>query len=105
MAIGRCVPRSTKWAAAWDSAVAGGQVSVDQRVAIRLAAAHAVAESVAATTAAWQLAGGTAVYDTSVLGRCLRDVNVVTQHIMVAPKLHETLGKHLLGAEFNAAMV
>lgn len=90
---------------AWQSAVAGGQVSVDQRVAIRLAAAHAVTESVAATTTAWQLAGGTAVYDTSALGRCLRDVNVVTQHIMVAPKLHETLGKHLLGTEFNPAMI
>jgi len=92
-------------AGAWDSAIAGGQVSVDQRVAIRLAAAHAVTESVAATTTAWQLCGGTAVYDTSLLGRCLRDVNVVTQHIMVAPKLHETLGKHLLGAEFNPAMI
>jgi len=90
---------------AWESAATGGHVSVDQRVSIRLAAAHAVTESVAATTTAWQLAGGTAVYDTSVLGRCVRDVNVVTQHIMVAPKLHETLGKHLLGAEFNAAMI
>lgn len=90
---------------AWVSAVDDGHVSVGQRVAIRLAAAHAVSESVASTTAAWQLAGGTAVYDTSVLGRCLRDVNVVTQHIMVAPKLHETLGKHLLGAQFNAAMI
>lgn len=90
---------------AWDSAVAGGHISVDQRVGIRLAAAHAVTESVAATTSAWQLAGGTAVYDTSILGRCLRDVNVVTQHIMVAPKLHETLGKHLLGTDFNAAMI
>jgi alkylation response protein AidB-like acyl-CoA dehydrogenase len=90
---------------AWESAVTGGQVSVDQRVAIRLAAAQAVSESVAATTTAWQLAGGTAVYDTSVLGRCLRDVNVVTQHIMVAPKLHETLGKHLLGVEFNPTMI
>ncbi len=91
--------------AAWNAAVAGERVSVDARVAMRLAAAHAAAESVAVVDGAWTLAGGTAVYDTSVLGRCLRDVHVVTQHIMVAPKLHETLGKHLLGVDFDARMI
>ena len=80
-------------------------MAVDQRGAMRLAAAHAAAESVAATDAAWTLAGGSAVYDTSVLGRCVRDAHVVTQHIMVAPKLNETLGKHLLGADFDARMI
>jgi hypothetical protein len=52
-------------------------VPVDQRVAMRLAAAHAAAECVAATDVAWMLAGGSAVYDTSVLGRCVRDAHVV----------------------------
>jgi alkylation response protein AidB-like acyl-CoA dehydrogenase len=90
---------------AWESAVAGRSVSVAERVAMRLAAAHAASEAVAAVDVAWTLAGGTAVYDTSVLGRCLRDAHVVTQHIMVAPKLNETLGKFLLGADFDAAMI
>ena len=83
----------------------GDRVSVEARVAMRLAAAHAANESIAAVDAAWTLAGGTAVYDTSVLGRCLRDVHVVSQHIMVAPKLNETLGKYLLGAEFDPKMI
>lgn len=91
--------------AAWEQAVSGGSVPVDQRVAMRLAAAHAASECVAVTDVAWTLAGGSAVYDTSVLGRCLRDAHVVTQHIMVAPKLNETLGKHLLGADFDARMI
>ena len=90
---------------AWETAVAGGHVPVDARVAMRLAAAHAVSSSVAVTDTVFTIAGGTAVYDTSVLGRCLRDVHVMTQHIMVAPKLNETLGKHLLGAEFDASMI
>ena len=46
------------------------------RVAIRLAAAHAAASCVAVTDTAFTLAGGTAVYETSVLGRCVRDVHV-----------------------------
>ena len=91
--------------AAWDTAVAGEPVDVDARVAMRLAAAHAASTCVDVVDTAWTLAGGTAVYDTSVLGRCIRDIHVVTQHIMVAPKLNETLGKHLLGVEFNAAMI
>jgi alkylation response protein AidB-like acyl-CoA dehydrogenase len=91
--------------AAWSSAVAGDAVPVAARVAMRLAAAHAAAASASVVDAAWTLAGGTAVYETSVLGRCLRDAHVATQHIMVAPKLNETLGKFLLGADFDAAMI
>mgnify|MGYP002629203937 CR=1 FL=1 len=90
---------------AWKSAVDGDGVTVEQRVAMRLAAAHAAGESIAAVDTAWTLAGGSAVYETSVLGRCLRDAHVVTQHIMVAPKLNETLGKFLLGADFDANMI
>lgn len=90
---------------AWDRACAGEAISVDARVAMRLAAAHAASECVAVTDVAWTLAGGSAVYDTSALGRCVRDAHVVTQHIMVAPKLNETLGKHLLGADFDARMI
>ncbi|MFZ8998871.1 MAG: acyl-CoA dehydrogenase family protein [Ilumatobacteraceae bacterium] len=91
--------------AAWELASAGGAVDVDRRVAMRLAAAHAASECVAVTDAAWTLAGGAAVYDTSALGRCVRDAHVVTQHIMVAPKLNEVLGKHLLGVDFDARMI
>lgn len=92
-------------AAAWQMAADGAPITVDARVAMRLAAAHAVAECVAVCDTAWTLAGGSAVYDASVLGRCLRDAHVMTQHIMVAPKLNETLGKHLLGAKFDDRMI
>jgi alkylation response protein AidB-like acyl-CoA dehydrogenase len=92
-------------ASAWSSAAQGDPVPVASRVAMRLAAAHAAATSVAVTDAAFTLAGGTAVYESSELGRCVRDAHVTTQHIMVAPKLNETLGKHLLGAEFDASMI
>lgn len=90
---------------AWEAAQRGDRVDVASRVAMRLAAAHAASEIVEVVDTAWTLAGGSAVYDTSVLGRCLRDAHVVTQHIMVAPKLNETLGKFLLGADFNPAMI
>jgi alkylation response protein AidB-like acyl-CoA dehydrogenase len=91
--------------ATWDAAVEGEPVGIEARVAMRLAAAHVASTCVGVVDTAWTLAGGTAVYDSSVLGRCVRDAHVVTQHIMVAPKLNETLGKFLLGVEFNASMI
>ena len=69
--------------------------------AIRLASVNATESAVAATDAAYTLAGGSSVYSSNVLQRCLRDVHVTTQHLMVAPKLYETLGKLLLGLDAN----
>jgi alkylation response protein AidB-like acyl-CoA dehydrogenase len=89
---------------AWETAVAGGEVSVEARTGIRLAATHAAAVGAEVADVAFTLAGGTAVYDTSVLGRCLRDAHVVTQHIQTAPKLNETIGKLLLGIDVDTSM-
>ena len=89
---------------AWDVAVAGGEVSVEARTGIRLAATHAATVAAEVADTAFTLAGGTAVYDTSPLGRCLRDAHVVTQHIQTAPKLNETIGKLLLGIDVDTSM-
>ncbi|HSL74661.1 MAG TPA: acyl-CoA dehydrogenase family protein [Ilumatobacteraceae bacterium] len=90
--------------AAWDVAVAGGEVSLEARTGIRLAATHAASVAASVADVAFTLAGGTAVYDTSPLGRCLRDAHVVTQHIQTAPKLNETIGKLLLGVDVDTTM-
>jgi alkylation response protein AidB-like acyl-CoA dehydrogenase len=83
----------------WDAACAGGRVELPARIAIRLASVNATRAAVAAVDAAYTLAGGTSVYSSNVLQRCLRDIHVATQHIMVAPKLDETLGKLMMGQE------
>jgi indole-3-acetate monooxygenase len=90
---------------AWEAAAAGGRVSLDQRARIRLAGAHAAETAAVAVGAVYTMGGGSSIFDSSALQRCLRDVHVVTQHIMVAPRLYETLGKHLFGAEIDAAML
>jgi alkylation response protein AidB-like acyl-CoA dehydrogenase len=92
-------------AQAWEVAAAGGRVEVASRVRIRLAGANAAEAGAAAATTAYTLAGGVAVFEGSPLQRCLRDSHVATQHIMVAPRLFETLGKHLFGADIDATMI
>ena len=89
---------------AWESALAGHDVSVAARTGIRLAATHAASIGAEVADAAFTLAGGTAVYDTSLLGRCMRDAHIVTQHIQTAPKLNETIGKLLLGVDVDTSM-
>ena len=90
---------------AWSLAASGEPVPDDSRVRIRLAAAHVATTCASVVDTAFTLAGGSAVYDTSVLGRCLRDAHVVTQHVMTAPKLNETFGKFLLGVDVDTSMI
>jgi alkylation response protein AidB-like acyl-CoA dehydrogenase len=74
------------------------------RTGIRLAATHVATVGAEVADVAFTLAGGTAVYDTSRLGRCLRDAHIVTQHIQTAPKLNEMIGKLLLGIDVDTSM-
>ena len=89
---------------AWATICEGSAVTIEQRTSIRLAATHAATVGATVADTAFTLAGGTAVYDTSVLGRCLRDAHVVTQHIQTAPKLHEKIGQLLLGQDTDTSM-
>jgi alkylation response protein AidB-like acyl-CoA dehydrogenase len=72
---------------------------------MRLAGANAAQAAVTAADTAYTLGGGTSIFEHSPLQRCLRDAHVVTQHIMVAPRLYETLGKLHFGIDIDATMI
>lgn len=82
---------------AWASAVEGHPPTTEERANLRLAATHAAETGVDVVRSAFALAGGTAVRNDSPLARMLRDVNVVTQHLMVSPVTYEPVGRVLLG--------
>jgi alkylation response protein AidB-like acyl-CoA dehydrogenase len=65
---------------------------------------HAADAAGRATDIVYTLGGGTSVYDSSPLQRCLRDAHAVTQHLMVSPRLYETLGKMLFGHDVDTSM-
>ncbi|MCB0984611.1 MAG: acyl-CoA dehydrogenase family protein [Ilumatobacteraceae bacterium] len=90
---------------AWQAVLAGQHVDVDRRARMRLAGAHAAETAAAVVDTAYTMAGGTSVFEASALQRCLRDVHVATQHIMVAPRLYETMGKHLFGLPIESSMI
>ena len=90
---------------AWSSAEAGDRASTDQRRRIRAAATHATQTAADVAERMYRAAGGAAVYKTSPIQRCFRDVNVATQHAMVAPRMFETIGRMRLGLDTNTAML
>jgi alkylation response protein AidB-like acyl-CoA dehydrogenase len=90
---------------AWDTAAASGSMSVDVRAAVRLAATHATRSAVRAVDLMYEAGGGTAVYASSPLQRQLRDVHVVTQHVMTAPATYELVGRLRLGLDTDTGML
>ncbi|MFO1080633.1 MAG: acyl-CoA dehydrogenase family protein [Reyranellaceae bacterium] len=90
---------------AWQDATRGKAITLERRMALRLAATHATEAAAAAVDLCYRLAGGSAVYRSSPLQRRFRDIHVVTQHMMVAPPSYETAGRVLLGLPTDPSMI
>jgi len=83
----------------WETAIVGDPPSTEQKRLLRLAATHATQSAAEVTELMYKAAGGAAVYRTSPIQRCFRDVFVATQHAMVAPRTYEVAGRMRLGLE------
>jgi indole-3-acetate monooxygenase len=79
----------------WDDALAGREVSAEQRALARLAITNAVVKSAEAVDLMYSAAGGSAVYASNRLERYFRDIHTVTQHAVVAPPSYEQIGEAL----------
>jgi indole-3-acetate monooxygenase len=82
-----------------------GEVTVRTRADLRLSYTHATRTAARVVDMVYELAGGPAVYRTSPLQRCFRDIHVATHHAMVAPPTLETIGSVLLGVETELAVM
>jgi alkylation response protein AidB-like acyl-CoA dehydrogenase len=83
----------------WDTVAKGEMPSVRQRAVARLAAAQAASASAQAVDLIYNAAGGTALYETSLIERCFRDVHATTQHVGIASANFEISGRVLLGLD------
>jgi alkylation response protein AidB-like acyl-CoA dehydrogenase len=82
---------------AWDTATAGDRLSLEQRVAIRLAAGNAMRIGIEVVDTTFALAGGGALYDDSPLQRCWRDMHAASNHIFFSSSFQVHGGQYLLG--------
>jgi indole-3-acetate monooxygenase len=82
---------------AWATMVRGGALSTEQWSAIRLASTYVTEIAAEVTAMAYHHGGGGALYASSPLQRCFRDIHAATQHVAATDDAHEFAGKVLLG--------
>jgi alkylation response protein AidB-like acyl-CoA dehydrogenase len=83
----------------WETVCRGEVPSTNQRAVYRLAVAQAMANGVQAVDLMYSIAGASAIYATSRLDRCLRDVHTAAAHVWVSPDTYELAGRLLLGLD------
>ncbi|MGC2415750.1 MAG: acyl-CoA dehydrogenase family protein [Stellaceae bacterium] len=83
----------------WSRLIATGEVTMEARADVRLAASHAVASAVQAVDLLYIGAGASSLYASCPLERAFRDVHAITLHIGVHPRVMETTGRVLFGLE------
>ena len=90
---------------AWAAAEAGPNVPLAVRTRLRLAATHGARVSADVVRSMYDLAGGSAIYDSAPLQRRLRDAFTATAHFQVNEASRELPGRILLGQAGEAAML
>jgi len=85
--------------AAWNTAVHGCALSLEDRAGLRIASLAAVEQSVAAADLLYRLAGSSAIFQSSPLERCWRDIHTAAQHMQVQDGRWETAGRVLMGLD------
>ena len=83
--------------AAYEEAARGGEISLDRRVALRLASTSATHQAKEVVDACYQAAGATAIFEANPFERRFRDIHAVAQQSQARASQLESAGKILLG--------
>jgi len=90
---------------AWEEAVATGALTMDTRMALRLATTHVIGEATEVSVACYRAAGTTAVLESNPFERRFRDAMCASQHLQGGPWHIEMVGRHVLGVEQSPQFV
>jgi alkylation response protein AidB-like acyl-CoA dehydrogenase len=85
----------------WQSVVSTGELTIPQRVDIRMATTFAIHEAKTVADAAWDVAGATAIFLSNPFERRLRDLRTLTQQLQGRKSHLQDCGAYLLGLEPN----
>ncbi len=90
---------------AWAEAQGSGTVTLDRRMAIRLASTYAIRQAREVAAWAYEAAGTTAVFTSSAFERRFRDINTAAQQLQGRKSHYQTAGQYLLGIETELGWV
>ncbi len=89
----------------WQEVLRADRITLEQRIAIRLAATHVIREATRIADFAYSWAGATAIFETSPFERRFRDIHAVAQQMQGRSSHLETAGQFLLGEEPDLSFV
>src|SRR5262249_33740102 len=90
---------------AWEAVAAGTPLSLEQRVAVRLSCAQVAQAAKAVVQIAYEIGGGTSVYESCPLQRCFRGMYAAVEHVQAESGNFETCGRIFLGMEPGTTLV
>jgi alkylation response protein AidB-like acyl-CoA dehydrogenase len=82
---------------AWESVCQGVTPPATLQVRLRASGTYSTEEAADVVSQAFRFGGGTAMYSSHVLQKCLRDINASAQHQMVSDRAYENHGQFILG--------
>jgi alkylation response protein AidB-like acyl-CoA dehydrogenase len=85
----------------WQAVVASGELTVPQRIDIRMAITFGIHEAKAVADVAWDIAGANAIFSSGPFERRLRDIRTLTQQLQGRKSHLQDVGAYLLGLEPN----
>jgi alkylation response protein AidB-like acyl-CoA dehydrogenase len=86
---------------AQETVATDGELTLDQRVKIRLASTFAIHRAREVVDFAYHEAGATAIFESNPFERRFRDMHAVTQQVQARQAHFETAGQHILGVPFS----
>ncbi len=90
---------------AWDAATPPKPLTLDQRVALRMAITHAMLEARDAVDAVYHAVGASAVFAKEPYERRFRDMHAAVQHLQARQQHFMAVGRHLFGLEIDTTFV
>jgi len=88
----------------WDDVAGGSRLTMEHRIACRLATTHAINEGVDVVARAYRLAGQTAIFEANPFEQRLRDAHAASQQVQGRATHYVTVGRHFLGLPPDTTM-
>ena len=82
---------------AWESVCQGITPPPPLQIRLRASGTYSTTEASDIVSQAFRFGGGTAMYNSHILQKCLRDINAAAQHQMVSDRAYENHGQFILG--------
>ncbi len=89
----------------WEEVVQNGSVSLEKRVAVRLAGTHAIRVGAQVVEGIYAQCGGSAIFEGDVIQRHFQDIHVITQHLQGRLSHYELVGNYLLGLPIDEGRI